>query len=379
MTSVDLSSVVLALYRAAMTPAQWPAALKTVGDFVGGCAAALEFIQLPNTMIDIATTHGYDAQALVSIVGFELEEMDPWWVCVEAEPHSDLHIGSKHLPAKQFQRSAFYNEGLRQVEADWRDVMALTVPVSDGSTAIFSVYRNGKEDDFGFREIERMRALKPHIVQSLEISSRFGGHEVQEALNGALQTARGDAVLFLDLRCAVVYANALAEEWLNASESVIYYNAGRIHLRAEEANRSFQKGLRRCLDLIKGRQVLHGETVVWYHGNVQYSACLTPYLKRPSAAKLPFGYRTPAVAVIIRQFRPDSEGIAARVAQAYALTPAETRVLESFIDGMSMQEICEASSITMNTLKSQCRAIYQKTGTTNQASLIRMSLTGFNT
>ena len=361
-----------------MTPEQWPAALKTVAEFVGGCAAALEFVQLPNTMVDIATTYGYDAQALVSIVGFDLEEMDPWWVCVEAEPHSDLHIGSNYLPAKQFRRSAFYNEGLRNVEADWRDVMALAVPVTDGSTALFTVYRDGRKDDFGFLEIERMRALKPHIVQSLEISSRFGGHEVQEALSGALQTARGDAVLFLDVRGAVVYANTLAEEWLGSPESAIHQYAGRIHLRSEEANRSFQKGLWRCLDLLEASELLHGETVVWHHGDVEYSACLTPYLKRVSAATLPVGYRTPAVAVIIRRFLPDCEGVARRVAQAYALTPAETRVLESFIGGMSMQEICDASGITMNTLKSQCRAIYQKTGTANQASLLRMSLTGFS-
>jgi DNA-binding CsgD family transcriptional regulator/PAS domain-containing protein len=378
MKQPDINSVILALYQASMTPERWPDALRLVSEFVGGRAAAMEFVQLPGSNVQVAANYGYDAQGLLSVMGDQLAEYDPWWPCVQMEPDSDLLIGSKYVPAKHVRNSAFYNEGLRRVEADWRDVMAVLAPLSDESTGIFSVYRGGDQDDFGHVEIVRMQAIRPHIKQAFELASRLGGHELREQISGRISADRGDAVLLLDHKGSVVYANPLAEALLKQVPGPLTTRNGCLRLGCCRADKRLQQALGQCLAGSDPEQTPSSATVLWRSGGTRYSAIVTPHLNRVLPAPLALGRRQPVVVVVVRDFKPDSASIASRVQQAFGLTTAETRILLQFLDGLSPAQICAATGITMNTVKSQCRALYRKTGTANQAGLLRMSLAGFS-
>lgn len=379
MKQPDLNSVILTLYQASMTPEQWPEALRLVSDFVGGCAAAMEFLQLPTGSVKVANNHGYDAQGILDVLGNDLAGFDPWWPCVDMEPDSDLHVGSKYVPARTVRASPFYNEGLRAVGSDWCDVMAAVAPLGEESTGLLTVYRDGARDVFSHADAARMRAVLPHIKQAFEICSRLDGYALREQINGRIGTDRGNAVVFLDRDGAIVYANPLAEAILRTVPGPLIARSGRIRLADPGADQQFQAALRRCIASTDPEQEPSSETVLWRYGARRYSACLTPHLRRTLATPLTFERREPVIAAIIRDFRPDSAGIAARVQNAFRLTDAEARILEQFLDGLSPTLICERTGVSMNTIKSQCRVLYRKTGTANQAALVRMSFAGFGT
>lgn len=377
MKQPDLNSVILTLYQASMTPERWPEALRLVSDFVGGCAAAMEFLHLPTGSVKVANNHGYDAQGILDVLGNDLAGFDPWWPCVDMEPDSDLHVGSKYVPAGTVRASTFYNEGLRAVGSDWCDVMAAVAPLGEDSTGLLTVYRDGARDVFSHADAARMRAVLPHIKQAFEICSRLDGYAIREQITGRISADRGDAVVFLDRNGGIVYANPLAEALVRTVPGPLIARPERMHLTDAAADKQFQAALWRCIASIDAEWEPRGETVLWQYGARRYSACLTPHLRRVLASPLAFERREPVVAVIIRDFRPDSAGIAARMRDAFRLTGAETRILEQFLDGLSPTLICERTGASMNTIKSQCRALYRKTGTANQAALVRMSFAGF--
>jgi len=60
----------------------------------------------------------------------------------------------------------------------------------------------------------------------------------------------------------------------------------------------------------------------------------------------------------------------------YGLTPAECRVALLLGDGHAPRKIAEMVGVTDNTVRSQIKSIFSKTGVKRQGELIRLLLSG---
>jgi DNA-binding CsgD family transcriptional regulator len=60
------------------------------------------------------------------------------------------------------------------------------------------------------------------------------------------------------------------------------------------------------------------------------------------------------------------------IADCFDLTPAETRMLEQFVQGKSVAEVASALGISENTVKTHLQNIFAKTGTSRQLQLMRL-------
>ncbi len=383
MPATELNSAIYKLYRAGLEPDHWAAALQAVSDVVDGCAAVMEFTQTgdPNAQVQVTSSVGYDPHALTSILGTNLAEFDPWLPCIEQEPDSTLHIGSKYVPAAAVRQSLFYNEGLRATGLDWRDVMAIVRPLSNGTTAILAVYRNGQRDDFSFADMARMQTLQPHIAQALDIAARMQGQDLRLALNDEIGSRRNDAVLFLDTDGAVVHANTRAESLCTAAPPVLSLRGGRPHIQHNaRADRQLQAALEKGTGCVDGQATPTTGAIVWssQHRSAPYSACLIPYLRQAFPDTWIAARKRPVVAMVIRDFSSNAAETAARARQAYGLTRAEARILELLIAGTTVASICDQTRVSPNTVKTQLKALYRKTGTHSQTELVRQVLLGFH-
>jgi DNA-binding CsgD family transcriptional regulator len=62
------------------------------------------------------------------------------------------------------------------------------------------------------------------------------------------------------------------------------------------------------------------------------------------------------------------------LARSYRLSPAEMLVCQLLVQGLTLNEIADQRDVSADTVKSQVRAIYTKTGTKNRAELVRRAL-----
>ena len=60
--------------------------------------------------------------------------------------------------------------------------------------------------------------------------------------------------------------------------------------------------------------------------------------------------------------------------ERYGLTPAECRVTMLLLDGKAPKEIAGEAGVTIDTVRSQIRSIFGKTGVNRQSDLIRILL-----
>jgi|SRR5690606_15458531 DNA-binding CsgD family transcriptional regulator len=82
---------------------------------------------------------------------------------------------------------------------------------------------------------------------------------------------------------------------------------------------------------------------------------------------------SPALAVVrCYPLQRDAEPDPALVAEAFGLTPAEAQVAAQLARGLSPMEIAAARRVSMQTIRAQIRAVFEKTGINRQSDLVRL-------
>ena len=60
----------------------------------------------------------------------------------------------------------------------------------------------------------------------------------------------------------------------------------------------------------------------------------------------------------------------------YRMTPAEARLTQALVNGLSLQEYAAQAELSFHTVRSQLKAVVGKVGVGRQADLVRVVLTG---
>lgn len=82
----------------------------------------------------------------------------------------------------------------------------------------------------------------------------------------------------------------------------------------------------------------------------------------------------PSVAILVTPIFHNSHRSAEKaLSTAHSLTPAESRVLAGILAGKKLREVAEANGIGLETVRSQLKGIYFKTGVNSQAALVRVA------
>ena len=119
-------------------------------------------------------------------------------------------------------------------------------------------------------------------------------------------------------------------------------------------------------EVIKNAQVLPGVFQV-----LRDTGESTPEIISLSGCRSP-GERVFVILKSIRYVWPDY--LTDIVEAAFGLTKAESEVMRFFVEGNSLESIAETRGTSINTVRSQIRAIYDKTSTNNQAEFVRLAI-----
>jgi DNA-binding CsgD family transcriptional regulator len=80
------------------------------------------------------------------------------------------------------------------------------------------------------------------------------------------------------------------------------------------------------------------------------------------------------VAVFIRELGDTAPFPAELFVRRYAITPAESRVMQLLVQGMAPAEAAEALGISLPTARTHLARLLDKTGTSRQADLVRLAM-----
>ena len=230
-------------------------------------------------------------------------------------------------------RSPTYNEWHKPNGVCW--TAGSLSHLTDGRILAIAFHRADRA--FDLEERNRIDALRPHMARAVRLRLRLEGVRRSTDVAWCILDRLADPVFALDSEGRVIYANLAAEA---------------LRERGVVGHRAPGEGpvaTRRPL-----RQSHEGIALLWAFYPVP------PRLGRTGAVALAFV--TPGQDTL-----PPND---VELAAAFELTGAESRVVRGLLAGRSLQQIAGAANVEVSTVRSQLKAVFQKTRTSRQAELV---------
>jgi DNA-binding CsgD family transcriptional regulator len=348
----DFESLVDDIYEAAADPDCWPKIMHDMGriaDAAGGAIIA--------------------------------RRADSWlgWRCSGAlERGADAFFGGGGLARSQvparllaFNRAGFVadQEGFTEQEfcedpviKEWcgpigiHHCTATAIPMPNGDLIVFQVKRRKGDPPFGRTELAQLDALRPHLARAGMLAARWRLERLRSATEAL--AVLGVPAAILDIEGRVLAANGLIEEltshhvWMPKDRIALVEPAADKLLRRAIADlgnpvaatvRSFPSKGHKDRPVVVHLIPVTGDARDLFGGGLGVLA-ITP-LTKPGA--------------------PD----VALVQSLFDLTAAEARVAGGLVEGLTLDQIAERHKVRINTVRTQVKSIFAKTGSSRQSQL----------
>jgi len=360
------------LYATTFGVDRWPDVLDGIADLTGGNGALLFLYDSGLSELEItAKSSGYRDLHIEQYRRSLFEGDEAAWLQVldQAPPRTiktDLDVWPDRrvydaMPSVRFLRTQalYHRVGVRPcAHGGWKD--ALTVLFREGRAGI----RPG--------EARRLELLVPHLARAIEmqrpfrlLQRRFG--QVLAALDRL-----GIGVLVLREASEIVLSNQEAERILGANDGLARCGRAKLAARDHKAAAQLAAAVQRADQAARLAELDRSHTLELPRrtGGDPYLVDVVPL--RDDGDEMGSAFS----GVLLVLIDPDHREMVSigGLARSYGLSPTETLVCRMIVQGLTLQEIADARDVSVDTVKSQARAIYTKTRTRNRAELVRRAL-----
>ncbi|MEZ5728897.1 MAG: LuxR C-terminal-related transcriptional regulator [Burkholderiaceae bacterium] len=216
-----------------------------------------------------------------------------------------------------------------------------------------------------------IQRLQPHLCEALRIylqQRRLDGQWL--AVCGILETMP-HAIFLLDSARTIQFRNRAADEFCDRNQ-LVHVDDGRFTLADREDEHRFANAIEQLALVDPSPLAWKADRIVQRVGGVgaPQAAVLIGIAARGGHAAA-FGSE-PHVIVIAREIHSQIVSDPIVIQHAFSLTVAEAAVAAALVEGMAPEEIARQRGVSMNTVRAQLRAVFDKTGTRRQLELVRM-------
>jgi len=354
----DLSRIIRAIYAIALKPDTLHIALADIHRTVDGTGAAL-------TTADGRGGRSVNGASIPAEAGQSYIEyyrhIDYMLEAVERSPVGAIHSGS-HLVALAA-GSEFNVDWVRPY--DMED--GLFVRLTAGPTpTCFLIAAPAQSQPFATPErVQLLDTLIPHLQQALRIQHQIGASAQTQHDTAQLPDNFRHGLVLLASDARILYANRAADTLLSANDGLTTHQG------------VLQSSHTRTADALRRAAAAAAPTT----GSCPASTslpCPRPSGHRPYIVHItPHSSALPYSRALMTIIDPDHTPTPtpAMLRQLYRLTPAEVTIAMRIAQGASIKPIADELSISVETVRTHLRHVFEKTQTRRQVELTRLILT----
>lgn len=360
------------IYDAAIDPSQWSAVLGKATQFIGGSSAALFSKDAAsgagNIYYEFGTDPYYRQLYFENYVVLDPALTGHFFAEVEQPiAVSDL------MPYREFLETRFYREWAQPQGVV--DFIAATLDKSATSVAMFSVFRHERDGVADDEARRRMGLIIPHIRRAVLVSRLIDLKTTEAATFADTLNGLSAGMCLVDASGRIVHANAAGQAILDAGD-LLSDSGGQIVAR----DGKIDKVLRDLFTAAGGGDGAIGTEGIALSLRAQdgthYIAHVLPLTS--GARRLAGTAYSAAAALFIRKSTIEVPSSPEVIGRAYKLTPTELRVLFAIVEIGGVPEVAVALGIAESTVKTHLGHLFEKTGVTRQADLVKI-VAGFST
>jgi len=362
-----LSRLLNTLYAAPIQPEIWNSFLVELAGFNGVSQAALIEHHVPENRHLIFAGVGYPLKEGAPVYERLYWRFDEWTLRFPKQLGRmpvNVFLGEQIWPENELLRSTYYNEFLKKFEVC--QIACATVASAPGVFDVLSVYRGHGEAPFDREQIAILETLAPHLQVAFATRKRLLGLEARVAgLENALNQLQS-AVILLDATERVVFVNQAARSILTDGDGLVL---SRLKLSAQGITQRCK--LRSLISLAIGigneRTRCGGAMPIPRLGKKPLHLLVSPLRSRVTEFS-----GSAAVAIFLDDPERDLPVPAEILRVLFGLTAAEAKLAVALLNGQSIAAVANLHQVSKETIRTQMKSIFQKTGTKRQSDLIRL-------
>lgn len=243
-----------------------------------------------------------------------------------------------------------------------------------------SIYRHSNDPPFAEAHLQLMRRLMGHMSRSLGVMFHLRDSRLQAASNLGALGRLSVGVVLLDGRGEVQFTNLAAERIFRNGKHVVARDActsgsSRLALsvRLHRHEESFQRTIDRALAPLEDDSE-HFSNAVVLPDEEGKPACVVHIAPLGSATTLAANGRAPKVIVFLYDLADAASVAPGLLTELFELTAAEVRAALQILQGGTAEEMAHRLGVSVNTFKSQLKAVYAKTRTNRHSDLLKLML-----
>jgi DNA-binding CsgD family transcriptional regulator len=366
----DYSKLVGEIYESSLDVSAWPATMEAACRFVGTPMGALGTYSVLEKRFELQILSGYEPP-WVDLYREKYGAMNPLAGMTNGRGVGDIFSLSGAGLIGAFEGDPMYEEWVKpQRILDGADVI-LDATVTHAATLSFVT----KVEDglLTADQLHRIELIFPHVRRSVLISRVLKMHQRSEGELSGVVDGLAAGVFILAARGEVLRSNASGAQMLSAG-ALMTAPGCVLRFRNVAADRALREAL---AGVEAGAATLGGKgtsIALKAPSGESYVAHVLPL----SAAAAEDDLEAPGgkVAVFVSATHPDLTPALDTLARTYGLTAAESRVARALAEVGSTPMIAQALGVTVATVRTHLRSLFEKTGARRQVEIVRL-LQGF--
>lgn len=353
--------VIADIYDAALDAALWPGALARIADFSGGQAAGIFSKESVSKGVKARHTADFDA-SYVRVYEERYAAVDPMSP-LRFVGLDEVTSTTDFISYEDFRDGAFYREWARP--QGWVDAASAVLDKSGASFDFLAVVRDEASGLVDDAMSARLRLVAPHVRRAIAIGKATEAGLARSETFGDILDGLSAGVFLVEAGGRIVHANSAGRAIL-ADQDFLYATRERLVARDAGIDRALRASFAAAASGDTG-----GITVPLLSRDGRHHVAHVLPLPRDGGRRAEIA--NPAVAALfVHAAAVDRPSLPESIARHFRLTPTELRVLLSVVEVGGAPEVAAALGIGAGTVKTHLGRLYQKTGTSRQADLVKL-------
>jgi DNA-binding CsgD family transcriptional regulator len=358
-----------AIYDAALDASRWSDVLARIGDAVGG-PHILFGLYDPVSGLSNLLSPRIDPELVAQL--FAWAPRNPLLPLGIGQPPGKVFTIGDFITEDEFTASAFCNEWWFPAGFD-NEPLTTNLLVDHNATGILTSHHLRNRAPFDSAQKRLFGTLAQHLVRAVALQRRVHhlGIGQHSALAGLDQLHQG--LLLVDAQARPVFINIIASTLIDARDGLMLEAGALSAINADDA-RDLRALIASCSaeDPIR----LGGEMMLRRPpGRLPLQVLVTPLRRASEIAAMPCATgRQPSATVLVSDPEAEMRSRIEALRSRFGLTRAEATFALEIVKGDGRKATADRLGITVGTARSHLSKIFDKTGVSRQAELVRLLL-----
>lgn len=266
--------------------------------------------------------------------------------------------------SQEMHRTRFYADFLQPTDIEHAMAFRLNAEPT-AAMSVMTVNRSARSGNFTNDERQFARRLLPHLQNARALHTRLQHLEAGQQVCRATLDQISEGIFHLTADGHVVFANE-AGQLLEMTATLVRRKNTRLTPTHPADGMALHKALQAISSHASG--AIHNLRL---HGPDGNPAGLMTLCPAPPAGS-PWSARHVAAIAFIKLLDQPRDPVASKLQVIWEFTHAECRLARLLLHGLSLEEAASHLGVSKNTVRSQIRSMYEKTGTHRQGQLVAL-------